>query len=65
MFSLLGLCIALFGGVLGGAFVGAVSEATNIQVGLAMLGPSGVVGGLLMSRGARTVDADIAAANAA
>ncbi len=65
MFSLLGLCIALFGGVLGGAVVGAVSDATNIQIGLATLGPSGVIGGLLMSRGSRTVDADIAAANAA
>ncbi len=65
MFSLLGLCIALFGGVLGGAIVGAVSEATNIQIGLAMLAPSGVIGGLLMARGSRTVDADIAAANAA
>ena len=65
MFSLLGLCIALFGGVLGGAVVGAISDATNIQIGLATLGPSGVVGGLLMSRGSRTVDADIAAANAA
>lgn len=62
MFSLLGLCIALFGGVLGGVIVGAVTDATNIQVGLAMLAPFGVVGGLLMARGGSTVDADIEAA---
>lgn len=62
MFSLLGLCIALFGGVLGGVIVGAVTDATNIQVGLAMLAPFGVVGGLLMARGGRTVEADIAKA---
>jgi MFS family permease len=64
MFSLLGLCIALFGGVLGGVLVGAIAEATNIQFGLAALAPFGVVGGLLMARGAKTVEADVAAANA-
>jgi MFS family permease len=63
MFSLLGFCIALFGGVLGGVLVGAVADATNIQIGLALLAPFGVVGGLLMTRGARTVEADIAAAS--
>lgn len=62
MFSLLGFCIALFGGVLGGVMVGAVADATNIQVGLALLAPFGVTGGLLMATGRRTVDADIAAA---
>ena len=62
MFSLLGLCIALFGGVLGGVFVGAIADAANIQIALATLAPFGIVGGLLMSRGAETVDADIAAA---
>lgn len=64
MFSLLGLCIALFGGVLGGVLVGAIAETTNIQIGLAALAPFGIAGGLLMARGAKTVDADIAAANA-
>jgi hypothetical protein len=63
MFSLLGLCIALFGGVLGGVIVGAVTDATNIQIGLAMLAPFGIIGGLLMARGGRTIDADIAAAS--
>ncbi len=64
MFSLLGLCIALFGGVLGGVIVGAIADAVNIQVALATLAPFGMIGGLLMTRGARTVDADIAAAAA-
>ncbi len=63
MFSLLGLCVALFGGVLGGVIVGAIADAVNIQVGLAMLGPFGIIGGLLMARGGQTVDADIAAAS--
>jgi len=65
MFSLLGLCIALFGGVLGGVIVGAITEASNIQIGLATLAPFGIIGGLLMARGGATVEADIAAANAA
>jgi MFS family permease len=63
MFSLLGLCVAVFGGVLGGVIVGAIAEATNIQIGLAALAPSGIIGGLLMARGATTIEADIAAAS--
>jgi MFS family permease len=63
MFSLLGFCVALFGGVLGGVLVGAVADATNIQIGLAILAPFGLIGGLLMTRGAETIDADIAAAS--
>jgi MFS family permease len=63
MYSLLGLCIAVFGGVLGGVIVGAIAEATNIQIGLAALAPSGIIGGLLMARGASTIEADIAAAS--
>lgn len=62
MFSLLGLCIALFGGVLGGVIVGGIADAANIQIALATLAPFGIVGGLLMTRGGRTVDADILAA---
>lgn len=62
MFALLGFCIALFGGVLGGVLVGAVADAANIQVALALLAPFGIAGGLLMATGGRTVDADIAAA---
>jgi hypothetical protein len=63
MFSLLGLCIALFGGVLGGVIVGLVADLTNIQIGLALLAPFGIAGGLLMARGGRTVDDDVAAAS--
>jgi MFS family permease len=61
MFALLGVFIALFGGFLGGVFVGAVADAAGIRIGLASLAPFGVVGGILMARGASTIDADIAA----
>ncbi len=59
MFGLLGLCVALFGGVAGGVIVGAISDATSITVGLSSLAPVGIIGGVLMSRGATTVMADI------
>ena len=61
MFSLLGLGIALFGGVAGAVIVGVVADATNIQIGMATVAPFGVAGGLLMASSGRTVDADIAA----
>ncbi|HET7722888.1 MAG TPA: MFS transporter [Acidimicrobiales bacterium] len=64
MFSLLGVFIAVFGGFLGGVFVGAVADVHGIRVGLASLAPFGMVGGLLMARGAATIDADLAAAEA-
>jgi len=60
MFALMGVCIALFGGVAGGVIVGAISDATNIQIGLATLAPTGIIGGVLMARGASTIDDDIA-----
>ena len=60
MFSLLGICIALFGGMAGGIFVGAVADATNVRIGLASIAPFGVIGGLLMARGAATIEDDIA-----
>jgi MFS family permease len=60
MFSLLGLMIAVMGGIAGGVVVGAIAEATDIRWGLAALAPTGVVGGLLMARGATTIEADIA-----
>jgi branched-chain amino acid transport system ATP-binding protein len=63
-FSLLGLYVALFGGVFGGAVIGAIADAAGIRVGLAMLGPFGVAGGLLMARATSTIDADIAAISA-
>lgn len=59
MFSLLGVCVALFGGVFGGVIVGLISDATSITFGLASLAPSGVVGGFLMSRGGRTIAEDM------
>lgn len=61
MLSLLGLFVALFGGVLGGVIVGMIADATSLRIGLASLGPVGVLGGLLMARGASTIDEDIAA----
>ena len=61
MFAMLGLCIALLGGVLGGVWVGAISDATNTRIGIASIVPFGIVGGLLMARGGTTVEADMAA----
>ncbi len=61
MLSLLGLFVALFGGVLGGVVVGVIADATSLRLGLAALGPIGIIGGLLMARGAATIDADIEA----
>ncbi|MGH9084942.1 MAG: MFS transporter [Acidimicrobiales bacterium] len=58
-FSLLGLFVALFGGVLGGVLVGALADAHGIRVGLAAVGPLGLLGGLLMLRSAATIDHDI------
>jgi len=60
MFSLLGLMVAVMGGIAGGVIVGAIAEATDIRWGLASLAPTGIVGGLLMARGATTIEADIA-----
>ncbi len=62
MLSLITLCIALFGGVLGGLIVGRISDITgDVRWGLASLAPFGIVGGILMATGARTINADIAA----
>ena len=60
MFSLLGLMVAVMGGIAGGVLVGAIAEATDIRWGLAALAPTGIVGGVLMARGATTIDDDIA-----
>ncbi|MFA5787469.1 MAG: ATP-binding protein [Actinomycetota bacterium] len=60
MFALLGLFVALFGGVAAGAIVGSVADAWGIRVAFAFLGPMGLMGGLLMARGGSTIDADIA-----
>lgn len=60
MFSLLGLMVAVMGGIAGGVIVGAITEATDIRWGLASLAPTGIIGGLLMTRGATTIDDDIA-----
>lgn len=59
MFSLLGLMVAVMGGIAGGVIVGVIAEATDIRWGLASLAPTGIVGGLLMARGATTIEADI------
>lgn len=60
MFSLLGLMVAVMGGIAGGVIVGMIAEATDIRWGLASLAPTGIVGGLLMARGSKTIEADIA-----
>ena len=59
-FAMLGMYIALFGGIIGGALIGAFADAWGIRAGLALLAPFGVVGSLLMARAASTVDLDIA-----
>lgn len=60
LLSLVTLSIALFGGVFGGVFVETISGATgDVRWGLASLAPFGVIGGLLMARGGKTVEADI------
>jgi ABC-type branched-subunit amino acid transport system ATPase component/predicted MFS family arabinose efflux permease len=59
-FGLLGLFVALFGGVLGGVLVGAIADAGGIRLGLLSLAPFGVLGALLLVRGASTIEADIA-----
>jgi MFS family permease len=62
MLSLITLCIALFGGVLGGILVGRISDLTgDVRWGLASLAPFGILGGLLMATGSKTVLSDIAA----
>ena len=60
MFSLLGLMVAVMGGIAGGVIVGMITEATDIRWGLASLAPTGILGGLLMARGSTTIEADIA-----
>jgi MFS transporter, Spinster family, sphingosine-1-phosphate transporter len=65
MFSLLGLCVALFGGVLGAVIVGTVADAANLRVGLATMLPFGIAGGALLASAGRTIDGDIAAAGVA
>lgn len=64
MFSLLGVFIALFGGITGGIVVGLIADTWSVRIGLATLAPTGIVGGLLMARGATTVDADVAVVEA-
>jgi ABC-type branched-subunit amino acid transport system ATPase component/MFS family permease len=59
-FAMLGLFVALFGGIIGGALIGAFADAWGIRAGLALLAPFGVVGALLMARAASTIDGDIA-----
>jgi ABC-type branched-subunit amino acid transport system ATPase component/MFS family permease len=61
-FSMLGLYVALFGGVVGGVVIGALADAWGIRGGMAALGPIGVAGALLMARAAATVEDDIATA---
>lgn len=60
VFSLLGLYVALFGGVLGGVFVGAVTDAQGIRWGLSSIAPFGLLGAILMLRSSATIDRDIA-----
>lgn len=61
MFSMLGLYVALFGGVGGGLLVGLISDAAGIRAGMLALLPFGVVGGLIMASSSRTVLEDMAA----
>jgi ABC-type branched-subunit amino acid transport system ATPase component/predicted MFS family arabinose efflux permease len=61
MFSMLGLYVALFGGVGGSVLVGLIADAAGIRAGMLSLLPFGLVGGLVMASGAATVEEDMAA----
>jgi ABC-type branched-subunit amino acid transport system ATPase component len=61
MFSMLGLYVALFGGVGGSVLVGLIADAAGIRAGMLSLLPFGLVGGLIMASGAATVEGDMAA----
>ena len=59
-FAMLGLFVALFGGIIGGAVIGAFADAWGIRAGMALLAPFGIAGGLLMARASQTIEGDIA-----
>jgi ABC-type branched-subunit amino acid transport system ATPase component/predicted MFS family arabinose efflux permease len=61
MFSMLGLYVALFGGVGGSVLVGLIADAAGIRAGMVSLLPFGLIGGLIMASGAATVEDDMAA----
>jgi ABC-type branched-subunit amino acid transport system ATPase component/predicted MFS family arabinose efflux permease len=61
MFSMLGLYVALFGGVGGSLLVGLIADAAGIRAGMVSLLPFGLIGGLVMASGASTVEDDMAA----
>ena len=61
MFSMLGLYVALFGGIGGSVLVGTIADAAGIRAGMVSLLPFGLVGGLIMASGASTVEDDMAA----
>jgi ABC-type branched-subunit amino acid transport system ATPase component/predicted MFS family arabinose efflux permease len=59
-FAMLGIYILLFGGFVGGAVFGAISDASSPRAALTLLVVPGVVAGLLVARGSRYVTGDIA-----
>jgi len=61
MFSMLGLYVALFGGIGGGLLVGLIADAAGIRAGMLALLPFGLVGGLIMASSGSTVLEDMAA----
>ncbi len=58
-FAMLGVYILLFGGFLGGALFGAISDATSPRFALTLLVLPGLVAGALVAHGSRFVDGDI------
>jgi ABC-type branched-subunit amino acid transport system ATPase component/predicted MFS family arabinose efflux permease len=60
-FTLIPLATLLIGGLLGGAVLGAVADQTGERFALTLLLPIGVAAGILMVRGARFTEDDIAA----
>ncbi|HZQ26137.1 MAG TPA: ATP-binding protein [Acidimicrobiales bacterium] len=60
-FTLIPLATLLIGGLLGGAVLGAVADQAGERFALTLLLPIGVAAGILMIRGARFTDEDIAA----
>jgi ABC-type branched-subunit amino acid transport system ATPase component/MFS family permease len=59
-FAMLGIYILLFGGFVGGAVFGAISDASSPRTALTLLVVPGVVAGILVALGSRYVRGDIA-----
>jgi len=60
-FGSIGIFMVVFGGFGGGIVFGAIADATSEQLALALLGVPTAIAGLVITGGARTIRADLAA----